>query len=423
MPTKHHNWKVGQPPPPIEAHSLKKHEILKDYLVKYILIKTVNFPYIEKFDLVLVDGFAGGGEYSYHEERVFGSPFIMIEAVKEAILKVEKERQNKNFRSIKINVKFFFIEEDKKTHDYLKEICKSYDLSGIKREFIHQKFQNCYKKIIQAIKTKGIKNAIFFLDQYGYKEVQFEILQSIFNSLEKAEVILTFAIDYLVDYLTDKNNSSDTILKNIGFDETARKKTINMIKKKDDNHNWQKWIQYNLSRYFQENSGASFYTPFFIESPKSHRAYWLLHFSMHPRAREAMMSIHWDKDNRLTHYGTVGLKMLGYHPKHDSSLDEQKVLFPDKYFSEESRKLVIAKHTEELPKFIYDRGVISFENVYKENCNNTVADKDIFKEALQYPLESKDIIIIGKNGAKRRKASAIRDTDIIQLPSQRKLFY
>ncbi|MCY4151391.1 MAG: hypothetical protein OXE94_04040, partial [Aestuariivita sp.] len=45
--------------------------------------------------------------------------------------------------------------------------------------------------------------SIFFLDQFGYSDVRMNTIHTIFRSLERAEVVLNFAIDGLLNYLHD----------------------------------------------------------------------------------------------------------------------------------------------------------------------------------------------------------------------------
>ena len=53
-------WHPDESPPPIEAHSKAKLDVLRSYLRAYLDKLNVN-PYREEFKLDLVDGFAGGG--------------------------------------------------------------------------------------------------------------------------------------------------------------------------------------------------------------------------------------------------------------------------------------------------------------------------------------------------------------------------
>lgn len=79
---KKYDWVIGGKPPPIDAHSIAKHRVLKRYLYRYIQILTAN-PRIDQLRLNLVDGFSGGGLYSNGSETLPGSPLILLDTVQE----------------------------------------------------------------------------------------------------------------------------------------------------------------------------------------------------------------------------------------------------------------------------------------------------------------------------------------------------
>ena len=121
-----------------------------------------------------------------------------------------------------------------------------------------------------------------------------------------AEVILTFATDSLIDYLSE-NEQTQHILENVGI--SLPSKTIVTAKESRD---WRRTIQFALHREIPEKTGAKFYTPFFIRSADAHRDFWLIHLSGHYRARDVMVGLHWKESTSFAHYGRSGLHMLGY---------------------------------------------------------------------------------------------------------------
>src|SRR5579862_5056131 len=95
----HHQWRVGEQPPIIRAHSLAKHRVLGQYLSRYVDVLTSN-PNIPEFRLTLVDGFAGGGLYrdwQTNEERL-GSPLLMLNAMRDATATAKARRSKTDFR-------------------------------------------------------------------------------------------------------------------------------------------------------------------------------------------------------------------------------------------------------------------------------------------------------------------------------------
>ena len=271
MSGKKYIWTPGSKAPLIEPHSEKKHEILKDYLIHYLKIRTKG-PYVKNFHLTLIDGFAGGGEYTDMEGGVaLGSPLIMLEAIKEAQAIIDIERGTKGLSPVKISPHFWFVEKDKNVFQYLKNLLKEKGCDPRRYKLINGKFTRVSDKIISSIKqTRANTNCIFVLDQYGYTDVLFSTISKIFFELPKAEVILTFAVDYMIGFLTDKDNTSTKILTNIGFTKEISKKILEQLGDKE-NSPWRKNIQHLLHGELFKMSGARllhsfFYNKFEIQS-------------------------------------------------------------------------------------------------------------------------------------------------------------
>ena len=284
-------------------------------------------------------------------------------------------------------------------------------------------FEEKYNAIIKEIvKLKAQKRCIFLLDQYGYTDVTFSCLNSIAQQLGRAEVILNFAVDHLIDFLTNKSTDSNNLLESIDIPRESIEKILRQIGNKEKKE-WKRIIQHLLHNVFLQRSGFPYYTPFFVTSSKSNRSYWLLHFSKHPTARDAMMDIHW-RYGSFEHFGKPGLYMLGFNPKKDGLAQKSEpLLFPEYQFDQTACEETKGKLSNELPEHMYDIESTSFKNLYRDKCNFTPANRKIFKEALQPAIDDKDIEAISKEGSVRRKSNAIKDTDTIRVPKQKKLFF
>jgi hypothetical protein len=70
-------WSVGSPPPPLDPHSAAKHELVRSYVSRYVDILTSD-PRHDVLNVTLVDGFAGGEEYSYLGGTVAGSEPLWV---------------------------------------------------------------------------------------------------------------------------------------------------------------------------------------------------------------------------------------------------------------------------------------------------------------------------------------------------------
>ena len=107
MPQKNYEWKLGQRPPDIGAHSLAKHRILRRYIERYIEIVTA-ISWQEQLSITFVDGYAGGGRYAFGRETVPGSPLILLEAVAAAEAKLKATRP----KGFHINAQYIFVDQN-----------------------------------------------------------------------------------------------------------------------------------------------------------------------------------------------------------------------------------------------------------------------------------------------------------------------
>ena len=105
----------------IQQHSVAKHRILQSYLAAYFRT-LVSSPNQDLLRLTLVDGFAGGGLYVHNDTRelVKGSPFIFLNATREAEYLINKDRQ----KPVRLDVDYFFVEADKHAHTHLDKVLR-----------------------------------------------------------------------------------------------------------------------------------------------------------------------------------------------------------------------------------------------------------------------------------------------------------
>lgn len=421
MALKHYNWKNG--PDAIQQHSVAKHRILQSYLAAYF--KTlVSSPNQDELRLTLVDGFAGGGLYYHNDtkELIKGSPFVCLNATKEAEYLLNQDRR----KPLKLDVSYFFVEANRDACLHLDKTLREdgyANLIGNNIQLRHAKFQDEVDNIIQSIKSKSPRNgrSIFILDQYGYKEVPTGLIQKIFSSLPSAEVILTFGVDSFVNFASDKNLTQE-LLDEIGISDVWQGKTIEEIKSSEKE--WRYFIQSALYRSLVARCGAEYYTPFFIRNKQGHGDYWLIHMSQHYRARDVMTQVHWDNQNYFIHYGGAGLnmfQMVGYDPDHDASLSGQSALGFE--FDNIARKTSISTLAAQIPRLIYaNNDGMSFGELFAKTCNGSPASASIYQETIHELLANKIFDIIGVHGEKRRSAIQIKTSDQIMPATQRPLF-
>lgn len=421
MPRVHYDFKSGGPFAEIKPHSIAKHDVLRSYLSAYFQTLAPSHQQ-EELKLTLIDGFAGGGiyEHAVTKEPVLGSPFVFLEAAKEAEALINMKRQ----KPLRMNIDYFFIEKKKAAFSLLSETLAAEGFSsriGDDIKLINGAFEQHVTSLNEFISKKNPRNgrSIFFLDQYGYTDVPANLVRSILGSFPSAEVILTFAVDSFINYATDSpltNNSLDKV----GIPEALRGRTIENIKSNE--RDFRLYIQSCLHDSLVKACGARYYTTFFIRT-EGHGDYWLVHLSQHHRARDVMTKVHWEHNNHFIHYGGAGLDMfhaLGYDPKLDSSLSNQYDL--GFCFDDPAQERSVKTLTEQIPHYVFanDDG-ISFGELFATTCNDTPADSQRYKEAIAALVDTKDIEVVSPEGSKRLKATTIRDTDML-IPSKQMTF-
>lgn len=422
MSRKPYDWKNG--PDFIQQHSIAKHRILHSYLAAYFRT-LVRFPGQDQLRLTLVDGFAGGGQYIHSDTRelVKGSPFIFLDAVREAEYLINKDRRNR----VALNVDYFFIEADRHAFVHLNKVLHDNGYGSQIGKSIHlkyAKFQNQADEVIGFVKHKSPRNgrSIFALDQYGYREVPKQLIRKIFSNLPRAEVILTFGVDSFLNYASDRALTKE-LLKEVGVHDFLGGRSIAEIKSSE--RNWRLLIQSGLYRSLVDQCGAKYFTPFFIRNKKGHGDYWLIHLSQHHKARDVMTEVHWDNNNYFIHYGGSGLdmfQMIGYDPDHDAACKGQGALGFE--FDDVARKSSINALSEQIPRRIYenDNGLM-FENLFSSTCNHSPASAEIYRESIGILIDQRLIEVISKEGVRRRSAQQIKLDDQIIAPRQRGLIF
>ncbi|MBX3412454.1 MAG: three-Cys-motif partner protein TcmP [Pirellulales bacterium] len=417
MSHEHHDWKPGSDPPLIRPHSQAKHRVLRAYLERYVSVLTVRIQQ-DTFRLTLIDGFAGGGLYldSRSKEERPGSPLIMLEAMEQAAEDAQKIRT----KPFHLDVQYIFIEKDRKALDYLRQVLsesKYASLVGGRIELIHGEFTAQVPKITAFVKKRGrAGRAIFVLDQFGYSAVPLPTIRGILATLDNAEVILTFATDSLIDYLSE-NEPTQKILEKVGI--TLPSKNVRTAKEERE---WRRTIQFALHREIPVRTEAKFYTPFFIRSTDAHRDFWLIHLSGHFRARDVMVGLHWKQGTSFAHYGRSGLRMLGYDQEHDAEWTQQQML-PGFFFDETALVSSQEELLEQLPERIFNHSDgIQFTELFSNLTNECPVTAEIMKDVLSDLAKQGVIQVKDKTGAKSRRVGIQHDSDIIIPTRQMRLF-
>jgi three-Cys-motif partner protein len=390
---------------------------LEEYLKRYVAAVTRD-PRVDKLTLTIVDGFAGGNIYTDEKtgEQRPGSPSIILDALNTARA-VAQERRKKQFV---LDDHYFFIEKDAEAFGFLRETLLASEHGrriGDTVHLVQDDFCDHVAKVVESVRGRaGGEHAIFILDQCGYSGVPFISINEILGSLRKAEVILTFATGFLIDFLSDKYKGGVGIRK-AGIDVERLVSKLD----KSDKH-WRRLIQVELRDDLQRKTGARFSTPFFIRSRDSNRDLWLVHLSGHYRARDVMMGIHWEHTNSFAHYGRPGLNMLGFDPDQVVSGPSQAWL-PGFYFDDTAKDLTLEATLQEIPKYLTDkRDSVDVRSLFAEISNDTPATVALLREVLRELASDGVFEIRDKTGLTVRRRGVQSDTDVIHMARQMRLF-
>lgn len=418
MAISQYRWDEGKPAT-IQQHSIAKHEVLREYLVAYLQTLVVS-PAQDVLTVTLVDGFAGGGIYIHEDTRelVLGSPFVFLEAAKEAQALIALGRN----KPLHWNLDYFFVEKNRNAHKLLASELAERGYGGRVGKDIHLIHGTFEKNVEQIMGFVGQKSprkgrSIFLLDQYGYAEVPTSQIRSIFQTLPTAEVILTFAVDAFINFASD-SAATQRQLQKLDLPDVLKGRTFEDIKRNE--RDVRLYIQSCLYQGLVERCGAKFFTVFFIRTT-GHGDYWLVHLSQHPRARDVMTTVHWNKNNHFIHYGGAGLDMfraLGYSTRDDRSFTGQNEL--GFCFDDAAGDASVNALVNQISPLVHARpDGISFGELFSSHCNSSPADSAKYRMALEQLVSHREIVITSSTGARRLRASTIGGRDVLTTANQR----
>lgn len=411
-------WQIGSPPPFLDRHSQTKHNIVEEYVKRYVL-KLMAQANIPELHLSLIDGFCGGGCYRTEEGGLAdGSPLLMMRAVREARMYLNQKRRTPR----NINVEYSFVDILPDTTKHLQ-----YWLDGKLQEnaidpidynrtkIFTNNFFSELPNIVRRIQQRKMgEHAIFVLDQYSYKDIPLPEIAGTLRTLKGAEVIMTFNVDNLTTYLSDRAANRKPI-ETIGLDKYipwSQLKEIKATQKRE----WRQILQRHLAHGIKCESGAQFMTLFFVKPHGTNTwGYWLIHLSNRYRAHEVMKSLHWEHATEFGHELEPGVFVLGYNANKDSSYTGQQtmVLGPG---SKDACINGVREHFGE-KIFSLDRPIRVGELFQGCVSESTAAETHLLNATRQLH-ESKDIVIVSKDGTVRRPSKTYRADDVIEASRQ-----
>ena len=412
-----YDWIVGGTLPELGSHSATKHEIFDKYIGAYIQTLTKSHR-VRELNLTIVDGFCGGGRYLLDGSEVDGSPLRMLASVQRAQIEVAAARS----RGVEIKADFVFVDANRNHVDFLRDLLER-EGHGVRigRDIhvVSSKFEEAADDVIKRIQKKGSAHrSLFFLDQYGWSAVTFATIRRIMGSLQNPEVVLTFMVDHLANLLNDRMIDTP----GLAAIDLDREDVRDMLQMKQM-RGWKRFIQNTLYEHIQRNTGADYYTPFFIHPDGgSNRDYWLLHLSKHHQAREEMGKIHWSMENTFEHFGRAGFNSLGFQPGQD--VREDMLEFG---FNENARTRSEGAVVDQLARMLHARamagqGPLTKKALFSSHCNEAPVVASIVDAALSELREAKDVIITASTGSVRRSVKNFNWNDEISLSREPGLF-
>lgn len=411
-------WKIGRSLPKLDQHSRVKHQIIEEYIQQYVrtVMSQATIPEIK---ISIIDGFCGGGCYQTERGNIVdGSPLIVMRAIKTARALINMNRNKER----KVNAQYFFVDiiPDNTEHlDYwlkAKREENSIDHNDFEKvKIIKNDFLLELPNIIEKVKSwKGGERAIFILDQYSYKDAPMSTIASILKQLKSSEIILTFNVDNLVTYLSDRA-ANRKALENIQLDKYMPWEALSNIKK-ENRHQWRQILQRHLAYGIKKESGAKFMTLFFVKPfGETSWGYWLVHLSNHYRAHDVMKTIHWENATDFGHEIEPGIFVLGYNANKDDIYTGQNSFI----FDDNLKIACINEMHEFFGKRLFELNKpMPIGQLFQSCVSDSTAAEVHLQTATNHLHTSKNVVITSKDGRIRKPSKKYEMDDIIECRPQ-----
>ena len=417
MVAKPYGWEVGKPAPPLPDHTRTKHDVLRQYTERYLKIVTQT-PSQRELNFTVVDGFAGGGRYTRNGLTIAGSPLLLIETVRNVEAALNLSRSN----GFKIKADFFFVEYDPKTFEYLSETIYQSQYATAVGNWVHLipgDFNIRAHDICERIKIKGTAHrSLFLLDQCGWGRVALETVRAIYHGLKHSEIFLTFSVDSLIDYLSDRTSDLGAAVA-AELDDGFVRDLVRI--RESEQVGWRALIQHGLYGHLRRQLDVKYTSPFFLMSAQSHRALWFLHLSKHWKARDEIGFIHWDAaSGSVDHRGDPGFKPLGFTPERKRNPDQLTLDFGfDEAAKARSRTALHGQLCDTIIRMISSEGhAPSVERLFDANCNDTPVTSAMLKDAILTLRAEKELIIRREDGRVKGTGLTLSLNDRVERPTQ-----
>lgn len=406
----HYDWSSGEPPL-IDEHSAAKHRVLRRYVENYIQILCCN-PRRSELRLVVVDGFCGGGVYRDGTSNLLpGSPLILLEALQKGRAEVCRRRREMGIHTpFELHAKLYLNDIDRDAIRMLQRHLPN-PMDEEWRPEINITTLDFKQAAVQLIDSyrnqRGSPRIIFVLDQYGFSDATLPVMQSIFQAFPKAEIVLTIAIDALVNFASPNTvELYQKALAKTGFDAAVSAEKLASIKEENDGA--KHIIQTLFLKDVFPRTGASYATPFFVIPRQSRRGYWLVHLANSPRANDEMKQLHWEAKNHFMHFGHEGVGILAFDPLRLED-DTQSIFdFGDfaRQRTEEALKLDLPRLiTREFPDGTTIRSLL------QRVANDSPATADMVRDQIFQLGQERELDVRTSNWRQRKNVACLHGDD------------
>jgi len=366
--------------------------------------------------VTFVDGFCGGGSYNDRGSVVSGTPLLLLEVVEQAIQVLNIGRK----KPLEIDALFHFIDSDRAALDNLrvKLAAEGYlPRIGADIHLTNSTFVEAYPTVKAAILRRtrgGVGRSVFVLDQKGYTDAPLTLIKDILCSFRGAEVILTFAVGWLIDYLSE-DAATFKRMEAISLEPEQIREYIRLKGERGG----RVVIQRLLLQHLKAETGAAFVSPFFIRSEEANKDLWVVHLSNHVTARNVMVESHWEIKNHSWHPGRGGFEILGFDPRLDPAA------MPDFWFGDAEQTMMRERLTEDVLRRLRDRyggARVPYIGFVADVANETPARLVDFDRVSEGLVQSRELRILDLEGDVRRARRPAR-RDFIELNPQRSFHF
>lgn len=412
-------WQIGSPPPFLDRHSQIKHTIVEEYVRRYILTLMAR-AHIPELHLSIIDGFSGGGCYQTEDGGlVDGSPLLMMRAVREARMLLNQDRRIPR----NINVEYSFIDKLPDTTKHLQHwLAAKYAENRIdpvdyqQTEILTGTFLQSLPSLIQKVQRRKMgERSLFLLDQYSYKDIPLPEIATILRTLNGAEVVMTFNVDNLTTYLSDRAANRKP-LENIGLDRYIHWPGLKLLKA-TQKQEWRQTLQRQIAHGIKCETGAKYMTLFFVKPHGLNSwGYWLIHLSNQYRAHAVMKTLHWEHATEFGHELEPGIFVLGYNANKDADYTSQATF---EFAGTGAKDACINGVREHFGKTIFalDKPT-RLADLFQSCVTNSTAAENHLMEAARQLHASKNVVIVSKDGRVRRNNKTYSLNDMIEPTKQ-----